>query len=130
VNRNYIYNVREPFHIHGGSGTIEGMESMEMGRFVDLPTQCDHELPWPITLDAFVDVVSLDFRFKGGFQVKPGFRPIPFEKIGLVRDEFRPSPPDKNAYRRAVYERFKNDRIRHYDPSVVNARYPIPGYLP
>jgi hypothetical protein len=122
--------VREPFHIHGGSGTIEGMESKETGRFADLPVQCDHELPWPITLDAFVDVPSLDFRFRGGFQVEPGFRPIPFEKIGLVRDKFRPSPPNKNEYRRAVFERFKNDRVRHYDPAVVNARYPKPGYLP
>lgn len=130
VNLNYAYKIREIFHIHGGSGTVEGLESKEVGRFVDLPKEGTFELPKPITLDAFVDVPSLDFRFNDGFTPMPDFKPIPFEKIGLSKDEFRPNPPDKTEYRKAVYHRFKNDRGGRYNPKAVNARYPTPSYLP
>ena len=130
VSRNYAYRIRELFHIHGSSGTVEGMESHERGRFVDLPCEGRFELPKPVALDAFVDVSTLDFRFKEGFEAMPGFKPIPFQRIGLVKDAFRPAPPDKEQYRRTVYECFKDDRIRHYNPKVVNARYPRPSYSP
>ncbi len=129
VNRNYAYRVRELFHIHGGSGTVEGLESKKTGRFVDLPKEGNFEPPKPVDLDAFVDAAALDFRFKAGFKPMERFKPIPFERIGLIKDAFRPNPPDKRAYRKAVYERFKNDRTRHYDSAIVNSRYPIPGYL-
>lgn len=98
-------------------------------RCADLPDECDYEMPWPIDLNAFVDVTSLDFRFKDGFRVHPEFRPIPFEKIGLVESDFRQKSPDKSVYRREVFERFKEDRSRSYDPEVVNRRYPLPSYL-
>lgn len=59
----------------------------------------------------------------------PGFRPIPFDRIGLYTDEFRSSVPDKRSYRKAVDEKYKNDRTRRYDPDVVSKRYPLPTYL-
>ena len=130
VSMNYAYKVKEKFHIHGGSGTVEGMESKDVGRFTDLPKEGVFELPKPITLDAFVDVPSLDFRFKDGFAPMEGFEPIPFEQMGLVKDEFRPNPPDKKQYRSAVYERFKDDHGGRYDAAKVNARYPKPSYMP
>ncbi|MCP4639080.1 MAG: right-handed parallel beta-helix repeat-containing protein, partial [bacterium] len=129
VDRNYAYNVRNPFHIHGGSGTVEGMEEDGVGRFVDLPTDGRFVLPKNITLEAFVDVPSLNFNFKEGFEPMPGFRPIPFDDIGFVQDEFRPAPPDKATYRKQVYEWFKDERGGRYNPRVVNARYPEPSYL-
>ena len=44
-------------HDVGGQrgGTVEGMESHERGRFVDLPREGHFELPEPITLDVFVE---------------------------------------------------------------------------
>lgn len=75
----------------------------------------------PLPRDAFLDPDSLDFRLKPGSEPDDGFAPIPFESIGLVADEFRPAPPDKAAYRRAV-RRLHADRPAH-DPAAV---YPLP----
>ena len=129
VNTNYAYKVRNPFHIHGGSGTVEGLESKEVGRFVDLPREGSFELPKEINLDVFKDVKHLDFRFKDSFKPMTGFKPIPFEKIGLVEDNFRTKTPDKKKYRNAAYERFKNEKGGRYNAEIVNARYPQPVYL-
>lgn len=129
VNLNYTYKVREEFHIHGGSGTIEGMESKESGKFKDLPKDGVFELPSHLTLDAFEDVTALDFRFKPTFKPVENFKVIPFENIGLVNDVFRPTTPDKKQYRSAVYNRFKNEEGFKYDAKIVNARYPLPEYL-
>jgi hypothetical protein len=129
VDLNYACNIRELFHIHGGDGTVQGMESKETGRFRDLPKEGVFKYPEPIKLSDFQDVRSLDFRFKPGFKPMPGFQPIPFQKIGLEHSEFRPNPPDKTSCRRAVYNKFKNGKGGRYDPKLVNARYPVPAYL-
>ena len=104
VELNYVNGVREPFHIHGGDGTVEGMENRDKGQFKDLPREGRFFLPEEIPLEAFVDVPSLDFAFRDGFQPTPGFQPIPFGEIGLVADGFRPSPPEKRVYRPAIYQ--------------------------
>ena len=44
----------------------------------------------------FVDAAALNFRLRDDspvFQKIPGFKPIPFDKIGLYRDELRPNLP-------------------------------------
>ncbi len=44
----------------------------------------------------FVDTAHGDFRLRPDSEVfrrLPGFKPIPFEQIGLVADELRPTPP-------------------------------------
>ena len=44
----------------------------------------------------FVDAATGDFRLRSDsavFERLPGFRPIPFEKMGLYADELRPDPP-------------------------------------
>ncbi len=44
----------------------------------------------------FVDMARGDFSLRPGSEVfrrLPGFKPIPFHKIGLVADELRPNPP-------------------------------------
>ena len=44
----------------------------------------------------FVDMARMDFRLKPGAQLLkdlPGFKPIPFEKIGLYVDEYRKTLP-------------------------------------
>ncbi len=129
VDLNYMYNVRNPFHIHGGSGTIEGMESGKKGRFKDLPLEGSFEMPVKITLDDFQDVTALDFRFKKGFKTMEGFKPIPFEKIGLIKDDFRKKALDKKAYRSKAYQRFQNEKGGRYNAKIVSARYPLPDYL-
>ncbi|MEA2069628.1 MAG: right-handed parallel beta-helix repeat-containing protein [Verrucomicrobiota bacterium] len=71
----------------------------------------------PITAEAFVDPEALDFAFKPGFQPLEGFERIPFEDIGLVKDEFRKRVPDKDTYRREV--RQKNEGRVPYDPDAI-----------
>ncbi|MFH1498019.1 MAG: right-handed parallel beta-helix repeat-containing protein [Verrucomicrobiota bacterium] len=76
-------------------------------------------VPEPMTAvprTAFVDPDALDFRFKPGFEPNDGFAAIPFERIGLVPDAFRPDPPDRATYRRAVC-RLHKDRPA-YDPAA------------
>ena len=129
VDKNYVYKVSQPFHIHGGGGDIAGMEDNRVGKFEDLPSTGRFALPAKITLDAFVDVTSLNFNFKEDFKPMEGFKPIPFDEIGFVADEFRPTPPCKDEYRKEAYKKFKDDRGGRYDQAKVNARYPEPAYL-
>ena len=58
-----------------------------------------------------------------------GFNPIPFENIGLVKDRWRPNPPNKEKYRTEVFNQFKNEIGGRYNAEKVNARYPVPQYL-
>ena len=129
VDKNYSYKIRQLFHIHGGDGTVEGLESTYEGKFDDLPADETFKFPKPITLDAFKDVETLDFSFKSNFIPMEGFKVIPFEKIGLVKDEFRPDPKSKEEYRGATYQQFLNDQGGRYNAEKVNARYPVPKYL-
>ena len=44
----------------------------------------------------FVDAAKGDFRLRRdaeAFRRRPGFKPIPFAKIGLYADKLRPHPP-------------------------------------
>jgi hypothetical protein len=64
----------------------------------------------------------------------PGFEPIPFEDIGLVKNENRPNPPDKATYRREVNKRNAGrpcfDPNAKYDRVRDNLRlFPAPAYL-
>ena len=129
VDKNYIYNVSQPFHIHGGGGDIAGMEDGRVGKFEDLPDTGRFSLPVKISLGAFENVPSLEFNFKDSFKPMEGFKPIPFDSIGFVADEFRPTVPVKDNYRKQLYLKFKDDRGGRYDAAKVNARYPEPTYL-
>ncbi len=129
VDRNYYSKIRQLFHVHGGGGDINGMENPELGTFVDLPKTGTFRLPKEIDTSVFVDIPSLDFNFRPDFKPMAGFKPIPFDGIGLVEDEFRADPPDKAAYRRQVYNKFRNDKGGRYNAAKVNARYPVPHYL-
>jgi hypothetical protein len=59
--------------------------------------QCRPEENWVTDRDpGFVAAGKGDFRLRADSEVfkrLPGFKPIPFEKIGLYADELRPSPP-------------------------------------
>ena len=130
VTNNYISGIKAPYHIHGGDGTVEGMESGEIGNNKDLPKNGKFEIPSRLSpQQAFLDVSKLDFSFKPDFKPVSGFKPIPFDKIGFVKDQFRPDPPKKEEYRAEVYRKFKDDNGGRYDADKVNARYPVPGYL-
>jgi len=129
VDKNYAYNMRNPFHIHGGDGTVKGMESKKKGTFKDLPKEGVFRYPEPIKLGRFEDPKTLNFKLKPSFRAMKDFVDIPFEKIGLYQGRFRSKSPKKADYRGQVYRKFKKDRNRGYDPKIVNARYPIPDYL-
>jgi hypothetical protein len=48
----------------------------------------------------FVDAAKMDFRLPDDspvYKQVPGFQKIPFEQIGLVRDEYRPRLPERGA---------------------------------
>lgn len=80
---------------------------------------------------AFVDLEHMNFSFKTSFELMPGFETINFAKIGLIRDEYRTNPPDKDAYRGATREKLK-DIPSHggsYDMTTINERFPVPVYL-
>jgi hypothetical protein len=127
IDRNYYHKIRELAHVHGGKSDMA--EETTEGRLSDLPAGCTYVSPVPIDLDVFAEWETLDFRFKPSFTPMPGFEPIPFDRIGLYRDAYRDFVPDKTAYRRAVYLKYRNDRARRYDPQTVSQRYPLPTYL-
>ncbi len=129
VSDNYAFDIRKTIYIHGGSGTVEGLESKKVGQFKDLPSDEIFEYPQLISLDAFKDVTALDFSFKNDFKIMEGFKPIPFNKIGLEKNIFRIEVPNKADYRSKVYNHFKNDKGGRYKAEVVNARYPEPRYF-
>ncbi len=54
----------------------------------------------PLEAMGFADAAKLDFRMKAGapvFQKVPGFRAIPFEKIGLQTNDLRPTIPPRET---------------------------------
>ena len=82
----------------------------------------------------FQDPEVENFAFKSDFHPMPGFTPIPFDQIGLVKNTWRSNPPDKNTYRREVNRRNAGrkcfDPEAKYDPDLDNKRlHPTPGYL-
>lgn len=69
-----------------------------------------------VDMALFVDPTRMHFAFRR--TGRPPWAPdIPFDQIGLYRDEDRPTVPDKAAYRMAVRERFRDRRC--YDPDAV-----------
>lgn len=76
------------------------------------------------SLSIFQNPKVLDFSYRGGR--KPAWAPeIPFEKIGLYKDEFRTKMPDKNAYRKEAADYWKKHASAappNYDPKLVNER--------
>ncbi|TNJ45861.1 right-handed parallel beta-helix repeat-containing protein [Tamlana fucoidanivorans] len=129
VSDNYIFDIRKPIYVHGGSGTVEGLESKKSGYYTDLPRDEIFEYPKTISLEAFENVETLNFSFKESFVPMENFKTIPFDNIGLEKDEFRTEVPNRSEYRSKIYERFKNDKGGRYNAKTVNSRYPVPSYL-
>jgi hypothetical protein len=76
-----------------------------------------------ITLAQFEDPTNLNFKFK---EPRPAYAPnIPFEKIGLYKDNFRCAVPDKNVYRKNIKDHFANLACHTsdaYDFNTINQR--------
>jgi hypothetical protein len=123
-----FYPIECKFQNNLFSGNIENMQfrtGWGQGQTVDIETipYIETSRNREIEMDVFADPDSLDFRFKGETQTTE-FPEIPFEKIGLYRDQYRREIPDKKAYRGAVRQKFK-DRPSYapdakYDPDKVN----------
>lgn len=119
--------MNELAHIHGGRSDMA--VGFEKGTLEDLPDTCVYRSPVKIPMSAFANVEALDFSFVPDFVPMKGFRPIPFDRIGLYRDEYRRSGPDKTVYRPQIYQKFKNDHGGRYNADKVRRRYPVPAYL-
>jgi Secretion system C-terminal sorting domain len=71
-----------------------------------------------IALGLFEDPANLNFKFN---EPRPAYAPnIPFEKIGLYKDDFRCAVPDKNKYRRSIKDHFINQASHTSDPYDFN----------
>ena len=94
VNNNIAVNCKNPFTWKWVNGTniVTTNSSLVTGKNMAYTND-----------PGFVNMAKMDFRLKPDAQVfkdLPGFQPIPFEKIGLFTDEFRPKlPMDKEAGR-------------------------------
>ncbi|WP_170179702.1 right-handed parallel beta-helix repeat-containing protein [Flavivirga rizhaonensis] len=66
----------------------------------------DNEL---LSKNDFVNYENMDFMFKDG----TNFPKIPFDKMGLQLDEYRKQMPEKEAYRKALKEFFKDISSSH-----------------
>ena len=76
-----------------------------------------------VDLSIFVNPNTLNFKFK---EPRPSYAPnIPFDNIGLYKDEYRCAIPVKDTYRRNVKQRF-NGQAAHtgdaYDFATINER--------
>ena len=110
-------------------GTIK--EAIHLNK---VPDGCVEATPMhPISEAAFINPAALNFAFRPEFKPVAGFERIPFEQIGLVKDEYRPNPPAKDQYRGQVRELNKGyapyDPDARYDSKTINDRlYPDPPY--
>jgi HYR domain len=76
-----------------------------------------------ITLGLFADPKNLNFKF---IEPRPSYAPdIPFENIGLYKDDYRCAVPDKDTYRRNIKSRFAGQAAHTgdaYDFATINQR--------
>lgn len=84
----------------GSGGKPTTRDVYDLADVADVIARDNRDVPW----DAFRDPATLDFSAaaKGGNALPR----IPVAEIGLYADRWRPHPPDKAAYRRAVQEFF------------------------
>ena len=100
----------------------------------DVPKNCVEAEPMhAITDEAFINPKALYFDFKSDFKPVESFERIPFEQIGLVKDEYRTRLPDKDSNRSQVRERNQAqppfDPNARYDGTRMNELlYPTPAY--
>jgi len=119
VRRNYIANVERPVDTNG--------TGFSLSQLVE-----DSDNPISISKNSFVNLNTLDLRFKSNFSPVSGFYNIPFEKVGLVTDEFRPIVPHKATYRANAKLKWNfsksNSAGRRANPATDNNVYPDPTF--
>ncbi len=75
-----------------------------------------------ISMEIFNNPDEMDFTYKKTSQ--SDMPDIQFDKIGLYKDPYRPNPPDKEKYRKAVSLKFSDrksyDPDAKYDPAKIN----------
>lgn len=93
-----------------GTGKPTTIDVHDLADVPDVVARGNGDVPW----DAFQDPAELNFSAAAGdVNALPE---IPFAEIGLYADRWRPNPPDKAAYRRAVRDFF--DGIPSYDAAA------------
>ena len=123
LSNNYLNDAIAIECHYASSGTLASLRSY-------FPTNFTGNEPATISTNSFVNPSVLNFATTN-FTPMPGFTIIPVDQIGLYTNSDRPSPPNKDAYRTAIRQKF--DGIAStggtYDPNTINYRYPDPPYL-
>jgi len=102
------------YRIRGGKDGFKDINEVEHIRSVN-----NRE----ISMSVFKSPSSLDFNFRNK-KVAADLPDIQFDKIGLFKDKYRTDPPDKNAYRKAIADKFSDrksyDEEAKYDVDTIN----------
>ena len=118
-----------PFHMHGYNKVdAGGFESLVEW----LPNTARIEMPIKMTKEEiFKDFDNGDISINDDFDEIEGFVGFNTDTIGLFIDEYRTEMPDKKAYRKKVYEKYKNvpPSGGSFDYDLLNDRYDEPEYL-
>jgi hypothetical protein len=93
---------------------VKRIDITQPAEVAELVAADNRDVPW----ETFADPEALDFSPRAGREAD--LPAIPFSRIGLYADRWRPAPPDTSAYRSAVARFFSG--LPSYDAS---ARYSI-----
>lgn len=131
LKNNYISNGSSfPFHVHGPN-KVHDDKNIQIVRDW-MPNSALIEMPvvTPAT-EIFEDFANMNLRIKSTFTGIPALNKFDIDKIGLFIDEYRKVVPNKQQYRMAVKEKYKNQSSTggtfNYD--LINKRYNAPDYL-
>ena len=96
VNNNFTVNVKKPYNysrvVSGKRYPVRATKELVSGHNVSYDKD-----------PGFVDMENFDFRLKKNsvvFKDLPGFKPVPFQKIGLYKDEYRKKTPSQEEMKR------------------------------
>lgn len=134
-NYHNLTNPEDPFgvvHIHKHWALPTDNSDDRQTSMADMPDTFTYNAPMPIEMDAvFVDPSKLDFRLKPGFKLKEGFRACNLDRVGLYKSEYRTNPPNQDAYRTAINQRYHGTKSwgGRYDPEIAYLRYPVQPWM-
>lgn len=96
VTNNFTVNVKKPYSysrvVPGKRYPVRATKELVSGHNVSYDKD-----------PGFVDMENFDFRLKKNsvvFKDLPGFKPVPFQKIGLYKDEYRKKTPSQEEMKR------------------------------
>jgi len=116
-----------PFHFHGKNPSSRPEDAKKF-----LPSTSKFQVPYSLKPNSmFIAPKLLDFRFKKRARLQDGTKKFAFEKVGLFKDSYRKTVPDKAHYRKNVALKFRKTPSTgsKTDLSKLNQRFEPPAYL-